>query len=73
MKKPFFLFLIINLLVSNLLGQDEPSLKVGDTAPGLVLNSTNNSIQSFSFPYQNRITLLFFKNFILQKSPQKHQ
>ncbi len=70
MKNPFFLFLIINLLVSNLLGQDESSLKVGDTAPGLVLNSTNNSIQSFSFPYQNRITLLFFWSSSVSKSKE---
>ena len=41
-------------------GQDAAKLNIGDNAPALVLTSTNNSIQSFSFPYQNKITLLFF-------------
>jgi|GEM_PF-990114 len=70
MKKQFFLFLVINFAVSSLLGQDELALKVGDTAPGLVLNSTNNAIQSFSFPYQNRITLLFFWSSSVSKSKE---
>ena len=70
MKYVCFIFIVLNLLVLNLSGQDESSLKVGDTAPGLVLNSTNNSVQSFSFPYQNRITLLFFWSSSVSKSKE---
>lgn len=70
MKYVCFIFLIVNLLSLNVYGQDESSLKIGDTAPALVLNSTNNSVQSFSFPYQNRITLLFFWSSSVSKSKE---
>lgn len=51
-------------------GQDAAKLNIGDNAPALVLTSTNNSIQSFSFPYQNKITLLFFWSSSVSKSKE---
>lgn len=48
--------------------QDVTKLNIGDNAPALVLSSNNNSIQSFSFPYQNKIVLLFFWSSSVSKS-----
>lgn len=53
-----------------MLAQDATSLNVGDTAPGLVLTSTDNSIQSFAFPYQNKVVLLFFWSSTVSKSKE---
>lgn len=52
------------------IAQDGTSLNVGDNAPGLVLSSTNNSIQSFNFPYQNKMVLLFFWSSSVSKSKE---
>ncbi|MBI3517768.1 MAG: OmpA family protein [Bacteroidetes bacterium] len=50
--------------------QESDKLTVGEKAPGLVLASTNNSILSFSFPYQNKVTLLFFWSSSVAKSKE---
>lgn len=70
--KPIFLFvLIINLLFANgVFGQDGGTLNVGDNAPGLVLTSTDNAIQSFAFPYQNKVVLVFFWSSAVSKSKE---
>ena len=70
MKNKFSLMIAISFLLGSVSAQDASSLNVGDVAPGLVLNSNNNSIQSFSFPYQNRITLLFFWSSSVAKSKE---
>lgn len=69
-KNKFSLMIALCFLVGSALAQDASSLNVGDIAPSLVLNSNNNSIQSFSFPYQNRITLLFFWSSSVAKSKE---
>lgn len=59
--------LLISLFINKLtLAQ----LTVGDKAPNLVLSSTNNSIQSFTFPNQNKITLLFYWSTSVSKSKE---
>lgn len=71
MKYQFFYFLIVSLFFSKIsLAQDANKLNVGDVAPNLVLTSTNNSIQSFSFPYQNKVVLLFFWSSSVSKSKE---
>ncbi|MES2763787.1 MAG: OmpA family protein [Bacteroidota bacterium] len=45
-------------------------LNTGDTAPNLVLSSNDNSVQSFSFPYQNKVVLLFFWSSSVSKSKE---
>ncbi|MBK6983675.1 MAG: hypothetical protein IPH32_02405 [Bacteroidetes bacterium] len=45
-------------------------LAIGDQAPNLVLSSNNNSIQSFAFPNQNKIYLLFFWSTSVSKSKE---
>lgn len=70
-KSTFFYFFLVNLIFATVgFSQDITTLNIGDNAPGLVLTSTNNSIQSFSFPYQNRITLLFFWSSTVSKSKE---
>jgi outer membrane protein OmpA-like peptidoglycan-associated protein len=80
MKKKIFIrtqaticvLLVIQMLFnSSYMAQDaSSSLNVGDNAPGLVLSSTNNSIQSFNFPYQNKMVLLFFWSSSVSKSKE---
>ena len=62
------LFLQIVLVLLFLNKQTLAQLSVGDKAPNLVLSSTNNSIQSFTFPNQNKITLLFYWSTSVSKS-----
>ncbi len=69
-KNKFSMMIALCFLVVCTSAQDTSPLNVGDVAPGLVLNSNNNSIQSFSFPYQNRITLLFFWSSSVAKSKE---
>ncbi len=60
MKK---LALLIILALSSSLSiaqQDTAVLKIGDKAPSLVLPTRTNEIQSFSFPYKNKVVLLLF-------------
>lgn len=42
--------------------QTTTGLLVGDIAPPIVLPTSDNSLQSFVFPYQNKMMLLFFWN-----------
>lgn len=46
--------------ISTIVAQDSLKLKLGDKAPSLVLPAALNTIQSFNFPYNNRIVFLFF-------------
>ena len=52
------------------MAQDATKLNIGDQAPNLVLSSNNSSIQSFSFPYQNKVVLLFFWSSTVSKSKE---
>ena len=58
------LYLMITLYfcatISTIVAQDSLKLKLGDKAPSLVLPAALNTIQSFNFPYNNRIVFLFF-------------
>ena len=68
-KITFTVFIFLCVLFSSFsFAQNDTKLNIGDNAPALVLTSTNNSIQSFSFPYQNKITLLFFWSSSVSKS-----
>lgn len=70
-KLVIFILLFLQLIISKVSwAQDGTSLNVGDNAPGLVLPSTNNSIQSFNFPYQNKMVLLFFWSSSVSKSKE---
>lgn len=70
--KPIVLvILVVNLLFTNVIfAQDGGTLNVGDNAPALVLSSNNNSIQSFAFPYQNKVVLVFFWSSSVAKSKE---
>lgn len=71
MKYYIFYFLVVSLFFSKAsFGQDVNTLSVGDNAPNLVLSSTNNSIQSFTFPYQNKVVLMFFWSSSVSKSKE---
>lgn len=63
----FFYITIFSFLCCNI---SLAQLKIGDKAPNLVLSSTYNSIQSFSFPYQNKVILLFFWSSSVSKSKE---
>ncbi|MDF2449633.1 MAG: hypothetical protein K0R26_2137 [Bacteroidota bacterium] len=66
-----FLHVALHLMLATpCRAQDTPGLRVGDNAPNLVLSSTNNSIQSFNFPYQNKMVLLFFWSSSVSKSKE---
>lgn len=67
LKLAFSYFLVINLLSFNV---SFAQLAIGDQAPNLVLSSTNNSIQSFAFPNQNKMYLLFFWSTSVSKSKE---
>lgn len=69
-KSVTFAFLLLQLVAYNKMTAQDGALKVGDTAPNLVLSSTNNSIQSFAFPYQNKTVLLFFWSSSVSKSKE---
>lgn len=62
-----YCLLILCVLIAN---KSIAQLTLGDNAPNLVLSSTDNSIQSFSFPYQNKIVLLFFWSSSVSKSKE---
>lgn len=63
------LFLASSFLYKTSYAQSQ-TLNIGDHAPSLVLNSSFNSIQSFTFPNQNTITLLYFWSSSVPKSKQ---
>ena len=58
MKKNLLAFLF-TILIGTINAQ-EGTLKVGDKAPALVLPTTEGSLQSFTFPYQNKIVFINF-------------
>jgi outer membrane protein OmpA-like peptidoglycan-associated protein/peroxiredoxin len=66
-RLPLFCLVMMFALIWN---QGAAQLTLGDNAPNLVLSSTDNSIQSFSFPYQNKIVLLFFWSSSVSKSKE---
>lgn len=67
MKK--ILFILIFFVFGRLFSQDAPvELQPGDKAPPFILNLQQNSIQSFSMPYLNRIVLLHFWSSTVNKS-----
>jgi len=59
---------ILILVFVKSFAQDTTALKPGDKAPAFVLNLQQNSIQSFSMPYLNRIVLLHFWSSTVSKS-----
>lgn len=48
-------------------------IKIGDKAPTFLVNQQQNSIQSFSMPYLNRIVLLHFWSSTVSKSKQNNK
>lgn len=56
------LFTLTLLLFTFYLKSQDTStgLKVGDDCPSLVINTSESSIQSFTFPHNNKITLVHF-------------
>ena len=71
LKPIFYLILVVNLLCANVsFAQDGGTLNVGDNAPALVLTSTDNAIQSFAFPHQNKVVLVFFWSSTVAKSKE---
>ena len=57
-----YLFLIIFIIFSGniIVCQESNSLVVGNKAPSIVLPTSENTLQGFSFPLNNKIVLLFF-------------
>lgn len=71
MKYHFFYFLVVSLFFNEICySQNASDLNIGDNCPNLVLSSTNNSVQSFSFPYQNKVVLIFFWSSSVPKSKE---
>lgn len=60
MKKIIYSFIIILNYFVAVAQQDSTRLHVGDKAPSLVLPTRTNEIQSFGFPYKNKVVLLLF-------------
>lgn len=60
MKRHFTLTFIISFVLLNLHSQDTTSLALNDKAPALVLPTFKNTVEGFSFPYQNKIVYLHF-------------
>lgn len=60
--------IIFLILFVKLFSQDPVEIKAGDKAPPFVLNLQQNSIQSFSMPYLNRIILIHFWSSTVSKS-----
>ena len=58
-KRLLFIFLVIGIF-TNTYSQNGTGLIVGDKAPNMVLPTSKNSEQSFTFPYLNKIVLIFF-------------
>ncbi len=56
------LFFVLNVTIA------QTDLKPGDKAPSFILNLQQNSIQSFSMPYLNRIVLIHFWSSTVSKS-----
>ncbi len=58
-KRLLFIFLVVGIF-TNTYAQNGTGLVVGDKAPNLVLPTSKNSEQSFVFPYNNKVVLVFF-------------
>jgi outer membrane protein OmpA-like peptidoglycan-associated protein len=58
-KRLLFFFLVIGIF-TNTYAQNGTGLVVGDKAPNLVLPTSENTEQSFVFPYYNKVILVFF-------------
>jgi len=58
-KHLLFIFLLVSVFI-NTYSQSGTGLIVGDKAPNLVLTTSKNSEQSFTFPYNNKIVFVFF-------------
>lgn len=70
MNKFLLFFSILIVLVGAINAQDATKLNVGDQAPNLVLPTSGASIQSFSFPYQNKAVLVVFWASSVSKSKE---
>ena len=68
MKLLQFIIIVLCSSIGLAQAQDSLKLKLGDKAPSLVLPTTLNTVQSFSFPYNNRIVLLVFWSSTVSKS-----
>lgn len=62
MQKTLIIVILLVCFYSKLSAQITTGLTVGDIAPPIVLPTSDNTIQSFVFPYQNKMMLLFFWN-----------
>lgn len=61
MIKKALVFMVSLVVFANALpAQDTAKLKPGSKAPGLILTNAGNGIQSYGFPYNNKIVFLFF-------------
>ena len=58
-KHLLFITLVVSIF-TNTYAQNGAGLMVGDKAPNLVLPTSKNSEQSFVFPYNNKVVLVFF-------------
>jgi len=70
MRLHFYTFLIIIAFGSS---NAQQLIKVGDKAPTFLVNLQQNTIQSFSMPYLNRIVLLHFWSSTVTKSKQNNK
>jgi outer membrane protein OmpA-like peptidoglycan-associated protein len=59
-KKRLIFFVALVVFANALHSQDTAKLKPGSKAPGLILTNAGNGIQSYGFPYNNKIVFLFF-------------
>lgn len=54
------LFTAAFLFFKSIYAQNPPVLQVGDKAPPIVLPTANKSLQSFTFPYTNKVVYIYF-------------
>jgi len=62
MRKLYLCWILVlhSFLNAQLPPDNKVSLKVGDKAPSLVLMGSDNSIQGFNFPLNNKVYLIYF-------------
>lgn len=70
MFKLLHVFIITIGIYQTGIAQVATSLSIGDKAPSLVLPSTKNTEESYSFPYNNKIILLHFWSSSVSSSKQ---
>jgi outer membrane protein OmpA-like peptidoglycan-associated protein len=68
-----FFFITITLFFLKINAQTPTLIKPGDIAPGFVLTLQQNSVQSFSIPYLNRVILLHFWSTSVSPSKAKNR